>query len=231
LPRSAGEGRRNPESFLNLPQEVFKMVQHRKSTTIRKQQIMEAARKLIIKKGSEHLTVRAIASVVNITEAAIYRHFKSKREILSFLMTHITDDMLQEFESQSGTNSHSLDTVNAILKQHLSGIEQRRGMSFQVIAEIISLGDKKLSREVYEKLNLYIDRLRGLLSEGARQGCIRDDIDHGAAALLLFGMIQGLVNIWALGNYSFDLPDKFDALWDIYQKAITTRNPSEPASP
>ena len=63
------------------------MVQQRKSTTIRKQQIIEAARKLIIKKGSEHLTVRAIASVVNITEAAIYRHFKSKREILSFLMT------------------------------------------------------------------------------------------------------------------------------------------------
>jgi len=139
--------------------------------------------------------------------------------------------MLQELESQSGTNSHSLETVNAVLKQHLSEIEQRRGMSFQVIAEIISLGDKKLNREVYEKLNLYIDRLRGLLSEGARQGCIRGDIDHGAAALLLFGMIQGLVNIWALGNYSFDLSDKFDALWDIYKKAIKSRKPSEPAAP
>ena len=205
------------------------MVQQRKSTTIRKQQIIEAARKLIIKKGSEHLTVRAIASIVNITEAAIYRHFKSKREILSFLMTHITDDMLRGLESQSGTNPHSLATVNAVLKQHLSEIEQRRGMSFQVIAEIISLGDKKLNREVYEKLNLYIDRLRGLLSDGARQGWVRDDIDHGAAALLLFGMIQGLVNIWALGNYSFDLSDKFDTLWDVYHKIIQSRNFSEPA--
>lgn len=207
------------------------MAQKRKSTTIRKQQIIEAARKLIIKKGSEHLTVRAIAGVVNITEAAIYRHFKSKREILSFLMTHITDDMLREFESQSETNSHSLETVNSVLKQHLSEIEQRRGMSFQIIAEIISLGDKKLNREVYEKLNLYIDRLRGLLCEGARQGCIRDDIDHSTAALLLFGMIQGLVNIWALGNYSFDLSGKFDDLWDIYQTAIKPRNPSEPVCP
>ena len=43
-------------------------------------------------------------------------------------------------------------------------------------------------------------------------------------------MLQGLVNIWALGNYSFDLSDKFDALWDIYKKAIKSRNPSEPAS-
>jgi hypothetical protein len=144
-------------------------------------------------------------------------------------MTHITDDMLQEFESQAGTNSHSLETVNAVLKQHLSEIEQRRGMSFQIIAEVLSFGDKKLNREVHEKLNLYIDRLRGLLSEGARQGYIRGDIDQGAAALLLFGMIQGLVNIWALGNYSFELSDKFDALWDIYKEAITFRNPSESA--
>ena len=54
------------------------MAQKRKSTTIRKQQIIEAARKLIIKKGSEHLTVRSIAKEVNITEAAIYRHFRSR---------------------------------------------------------------------------------------------------------------------------------------------------------
>jgi AcrR family transcriptional regulator len=196
------------------------MAQKRRSTTIRRQQIIDAARKLITQKGSEHLTVRAIASAVNLTEAAIYRHFNSKREILLFLMTHIMEDMLQELDNQSGTNSHSIETVHAVLKQHLSEIEQRRGMSFQIIAEIISLGDKKLNREVYDKLNLYIDRLRGLLFEGGRQGSTREDIDHGAAALLLFGMIQGLVNIWALGNYSFDLSDKFDTLWDTYQKAI-----------
>ncbi|MCK7513915.1 MAG: hypothetical protein MZV70_64455 [Desulfobacterales bacterium] len=35
------------------------MVQKRRSTAIRKQQIIDAARKLIIRKGSEHLTVRA----------------------------------------------------------------------------------------------------------------------------------------------------------------------------
>ena len=146
------------------------MVQKRKSTAIRKQQIIEAARKLIIKKGSEHLTVRAIASVVNITEAAIYRHFKSKREILSFLMTHITDDMLQELESQSETNSHSLETVNAVLKQHLSEIEQRRGMSFQIIAEIISLGDKKLNREVLRKAQPLHRPLEGTSMRGGQAG-------------------------------------------------------------
>jgi len=39
------------------------------------------------------------------------------------------------------------------------------------------------------------------------------------------------VNIWSLGNYSFDLFDKFDALWVIYKKAIMSRKPSGPAYP
>ena len=200
------------------------MVQKRRSTAIRKQQIIDAARKLIIKKGSEHLTVRAMAKEVGLTEAAIYRHFKSKREILSFLMNHIMDTMLHDVERTATENSPSLDTIDQALKQHLSEIEQRKGMSFQIIAEIISLGDKKLNKDVYEKLNAYIDRLKHLLSEGVRSGSVKEDIDLGASALLLFGMIQGLANIWALSGYSFDLSEKYEALWAIYRQAIKSRN-------
>jgi AcrR family transcriptional regulator len=202
------------------------MTQKRRSTAVRKKQIIDAARKLIIKKGSEHLTVRAVAKEVGLTEAAIYRHFKSKREVLSFLMDYIMDSMLNEFERPEVQNSHSLKALDALLKQHLSEIEQRRGMSFQVIAEIISLGDKRLNREVYDKLNIYIDRLRELLAKGVQAKAVRDDIDLGASALLLFGMIQGLVNIWALGGYCFDLSEKFKPLWEIFQEAIKVRKAS-----
>jgi len=205
------------------------MVQRRKSTAIRKQQIIDAARKLIIRKGSEHLTVRAMAKEVGLTEAAIYRHFKSKREILSFLMNHIMDTMLHDVERTAAENSPSLGTIDQILKTHLSEIEQRKGMSFQIIAEIISLGDKKLNRDVYEKLNLYVDRIEKLLSEGARGGHIRDDIDFGSSALLLFGMIQGLANIWALSGYSFDLSAKYESLWVIYQNAVKPLKMIEPS--
>jgi len=205
------------------------MVQRRKSTAIRKQQIIDAARKLIIRKGSEHLTVRAMAKEVGLTEAAIYRHFKSKREILSFLMNHIMDTMLHDVERTTAENSPNLETIDQVLKHHMSEIEQRKGMSFQIIAEIISLGDKKLNKDVYEKLNLYVDRLKHLLSEGARGGHIRDDIDFGASALLLFGMIQGLANIWALSGYSFDLSAKYESLWAVYRKAVEPRKAIEPS--
>ncbi|MCK7466686.1 MAG: hypothetical protein MZU91_00100 [Desulfosudis oleivorans] len=54
-------------------------------------------------------------------------------------------------------------------------------------------------------------------------GLVRQDIDLEAAALLLFGMIQGLVNIWALNGYKFDLTEKYSDLWKVYRESITVR--------
>jgi len=206
------------------------MVRKRKSTIIRKQQIIDAARKLIIRKGSEHLTVRAMAQEVGITEAAIYRHFKNKKDVLSFLMTNILDDMLQELIKGAEENSDALDVVGAVLQNHLSKIEQRRGISFQIIAEIISLGDKKLNRLVYTKLTEYYNQLRTLFERGAKTRSIRSDIDLDAAAMILFGMIQGVVNMWALSNYDFDLMARYESLWAVYKKTIVPRNNNSPIS-
>jgi len=206
------------------------MVRKRKSTIIRKQQIIDAARKLIIRKGSEHLTVRAMALEVGITEAAIYRHFKNKKDVLSFLMTNILDDMLQELIKGAEENSDALDVVGAVLQNHLSKIEQRRGISFQIIAEIISLGDKKLNRLVYTKLTEYYNQLRTLFERGAKTRSIRSDIDLDAAAMILFGMIQGVVNMWALSNYDFDLMARYESLWAVYKKTIVPRNNNSPIS-
>ena len=199
------------------------MMRKRKSTTVRKQQIIEAARKLIIKKGSEHLTVRRIAKEVNITEAAIYRHFKSKSQILSFLMTHISESMLREIDRKPSEGSSSLEAIEEVLRHHVSEIEQRRGMSFQVIAEILSLGDKKLNAEVYESINRYLDRLSALFSAAEKSGEVRKNLDVDASALLCFGAIQGLVNVWALSNYRFDVTEKYASLWNVLRLALAKR--------
>jgi AcrR family transcriptional regulator len=213
--------------FHRLEVEANCMEKKHKNTSIRKKQIIAAARKIIIRKGSEHLTLRAMAQEVGFSEAAIYRHFKNKTEVLSFLMDTIMDEMLHWLISGVAEHNNILDKINAVLKNHLSEIEQRRGISFQIIAEIISLGDKRLNRKVHIKLTDYLSRLRTIFADGARMNSIRNDLDLDAAALLLFGMIQGIVNIWALSNYEFDLTAKYESLWSIYQKAIQTHEQKE----
>ena len=200
------------------------MTTKRENTAVRQQQIVDAARVLIFKYGSEHLTVKRIAAEVGISEAAIYRHFTSKKSILAFLLSHTEDVLLADISPESaGAEPVTLDTIEKIIRNHFSAIDQRKGVSFQVIAEIISLGDRKLNKQASQTIDKYISRLKELLTEGVRHGSVREDIDIEAAASLLFGLIQGLVNIWSLSNSGFKLIEKYTSLWKIYREAVARR--------
>jgi len=196
------------------------MSYNRRSTQVRQKQIADAARKLIIKYGSEHVTAKKIAEEIGISEGAIYRHFKSKRDILSLLIDNIEEKLNEDIEKSKLTARTPLERLDAILKSHLSTVEKRRGVSFQVIAEIVSLGDKRLNTKVSETINRYILRLRDLLAEGVATGEVRADIDLEAAATLLFGMVQALVNIWALANYSFEAEERYQPIWNIFRQSV-----------
>lgn len=200
------------------------MVTKRKNTEFRQQQIIEAAAKLIFKYGSEHLTVKRIAAEVGISEAAIYRHFKSKKSILSFLLTHIEESLLGDISPETtGTEPLTLNTIENIIRNHFSAIGMRKGISFQVVAEVISLGDRKLNKQASQTIDKYISRLKELLTDGVRDGAVRQDIDLEASATLLFALIQGLVNIWSLSDGNFNLIEKYTSLWKIYREAVAPR--------
>lgn len=197
-----------------------RMAQGRKSTKVRKKQIMDAARKLIMRSGSEHVTIKNMAKEVGISDGAIYRHFKSKTEILSFLADNVSAGLIHDIETARSVGFDSMNIIDEILRTHLSKIKQKRGLSFLVLAEIISFGDKSLNKKVSENIQTYIARLRVVLSDGVRAGVVRQDVDLDAAALLLFGMIQGLVNLWALSVYKFDLVKKYSDLWGVCRRSL-----------
>jgi len=199
------------------------MVRKHKNTRVRQKEIIDAAKKTIIKYGCEHVTVKRIAKEVGFSESAIYRHFSSKRDILFLLVDHIEENLLGDITKATTEDHAYLEILDTVLRSHLSAIEQREGISFLIIAEIISLGDKKLNTKITGTINKYISRLKDLLAEGVKTGEVRGDIDLEAAATVLFGIIQGLVNIWALNNHSFDPQEKYAPLWSIFREAVIKR--------
>jgi AcrR family transcriptional regulator len=195
-------------------------MQVRKDTLVRQKEIVLAARKLIVKYGSEHVTVKRMAEEIGVSEGAIYRHFKSKRDVLSFLVDDIENTLIGDIDNSCSGRKMTLVVLESILSEHISDIEQRKGVAFQVIAEIISLGDKKLNKKIFAVINKYNDRIKMILADGVKEGSIRPDIDLDAAAQMFFSMTQGLVNLWALSQYSFKLAEEYKSNWKIFLNAI-----------
>jgi AcrR family transcriptional regulator len=190
------------------------------STQIRKKQIADAAAKIIIESGSEHVTTKKIAEDVGISETAIYRHFQSKGELLAFLIDDIESTLISEIELDASAVPFTRETLERTVNHHIGKVVQRKGLSFQVIAEIISLGSKTLNLQAYNVINNYISHVKDILEQGRNAGVIKPDIDLEAAATLFFGMTQGLVNTWALSRYHFNLEEKHAASWAILRDSI-----------
>lgn len=197
-----------------------KKARRRRSTEVRRTQIADAARALTVRYGSEHITVRRIAKEIGVSEGALYRHFKSKRDILSFMVERIEEDWMADMAKDSAPDLTPLEILNGSLRNHVSAIEQRRGVSFQVVAEIISLGDRTLNRQASEALNRYTARIRDLLAEGIKAGEVRNDIDPDHTSRLIAAAIQGTVNRWALGNCSYNLEEEYESLWRTLRDTV-----------
>lgn len=199
--------------------ETPKFAPKRKNTVLRRKQIVETLRKIIIRYGSEHLTIKKLAEEIGFSGGALYRHFKSKREVLLFLIDDIEENLIGDIE-KAYPIKNPLEHLGKISRNLLSSIEQRKGATFLVIAEIISLGDKGLNRKISEVLNSFLGHIKQLILEGIKSGEIREDVDVEMAATAFFGMLQGLVTIWSLSGYPSMLEIKNESMWKFFLGAI-----------
>ena len=161
---------------------IIRRAMTRKTSITRQKEIVQAARKLIVKYGSEHVTVKRMAKEIGVTEAAVYKYFKSKKEILAFLIDDLDLILTEDIQRNYPSSVNSVDALEKIILEHISALSQKRGVVFQVIAEIISLGDKKLNQKASKVIDEYVGRISQILADGVKSGIFRPDIDTTAAA-------------------------------------------------
>jgi AcrR family transcriptional regulator len=63
---------------------------------INRDTITASAIRLVVEGGARNATIKAISAQMDVNEAALYRHFKSKEEILSSAYVAIVDEMAQQ---------------------------------------------------------------------------------------------------------------------------------------
>lgn len=79
-----------------------------KQTELTKLLIKDSLYNLIANKGYEDITISEIALKANLTRMTLYRHFKSKEEILIFGFTCIFKDFYEQYETVDKGNLYDL---------------------------------------------------------------------------------------------------------------------------
>ena len=194
----------------------------RQSTSERQHQIIEATQSLITSKGMEFVTIDAIAEKVGLTEGAIYKHFRSKRAILTLLIDSIEQNLMETLVNSKQVDDSSLDHLGRILVAHLNDVEDRRAVSFIIISQAIAFDGIFMSDRVSLMLNNYLDFIKNVVDEGIKDRSIRADIDTGAAANTFLGMIQIVATLWSLDAYAESFKGLRTNMWNIYRKGVSS---------
>lgn len=172
--------------------------------TRRQIEIMEAAMLRIDKFGIQELTIKNLASDLSLSEAALYRHFKSKNEILLKLLTYFILEMdvrlvviIEDNEKQP------TELLKKVFDSQLKTIVQKPAIVSVIFSEGIFQFNKELSEMVSTMLDKMQKIIKALIVRGQNEGVYGKLLGADTITTIIMGSIRMLVLKWKLsGNKS-----------------------------
>ncbi len=185
----------------------------KKSTRIRKEEIIQATLEVVGSKGVRALTIAAIADSAGMSEANIYRHFSGKDEIYSGLAEFIGNAVMGKAATIAGGSRKPLEKLETIFFSHVDLISEHPGIPRFVFSDDIHLGHRKIADTLALRIGNYIETITGVIAAGIAEGELRPGLSPRETALTLLGMIQFTALRWTLNNAAFDLRAETEKLW------------------
>jgi TetR/AcrR family transcriptional regulator, fatty acid metabolism regulator protein len=192
-------------------------------TQIRKEQILEAALSLIAARGVRHLSMAALARRVGLVPSALYRHFRSKQEILQAAIQLIGHRAHEELRKVRNHTPNSLSRLELLLGGTIRMIRELQAMPRIIFSEGMSSDHPEAKRQAYELLKGILREIAEIIQEGQGRGEVRTDFDAKSLAVMFWGMIPASVILWHVSNGEFDVTRQAQKSWELFRDGIRAR--------
>jgi len=188
----------------------------KKSTRVRKEEIVQAALEVVGKKGLKALTIAAIAETAGMSEANIYRHFGGKDEIYTALADFIGSAVMGKAAAIAGGSRKPLEKLETIFFNHIALITEHPGIPRFVFSDDVHLGHRNIADMLALRIGNYIETITGVIAAGIAEGELKPGLSPRETALTLLGMIQFTALRWTISNAAFEIRPEAEKLWNNF---------------
>lgn len=162
-------------------------------TTLKKadrtrQQLLEAALRVIGRKGFAAATVDEIVREAGVSKGVAYYHFKSKESLVENIIAQeiaTIESLLKDVVDREGDPMRALVSMLQAFAEHL--------FDHQDLARLLSTeiwrGGRAWSQQMRSGLQSVIDMVAQELQRGKEMGTIREEVDSTFAAASIVGMV------------------------------------------
>ena len=188
--------------------------------TDRQIEIINATLEIISENGIQELTVKKIADKIGITDAAIFKHFKSKNDIFAGIIEVFKEDSTKMLEEIISTSHTSFEKIKTFFLNRCQTFLKNRDLTSILFSNDIFINNKA----VLAKIDQIIENHRKLIAksivEGQSNGKIRKDVIPEHVFIIIMGSLRLLVTKWKSSNYSFDIYQEGESLWETLQTIL-----------
>lgn len=157
----------------------------------RKLQILQAVAGMLEQHKGEKITTAALAARLELSEAALYRHFASKAQMFEGLIEFIEQTVFGLINKITLEEKSGLKQIEATVSMLLGFAQKNRGMTRVLIGDALVNEDERLQQRVNQLLDRIEATLKQSLRMAATQGEMGESVDVGAYSNLLVCYVVG----------------------------------------
>jgi len=177
-----------------------------KDFTERQIEIIEAATHRIDQFGIQELTIKNLAADLNLSEAALYRHFKSKNDILLGLLTYFIVEMEVRIRKIISNNEKPpSEIIKQIFKSQLDTFAQNPAIVSVIFSEGIFQFNKELSDKISTMMTVMQNNISTLIGRGLESGTYGKLLGADSITTIIMGSMRMVVLKWKLSGNTSDL--------------------------
>ena len=177
-----------------------------KNFTDRQIEIMEIATQIIDRQGIQELTTKKLAAEIGLSEAALYRHFKSKNEIMLGLLDYF---MLEMKERVAMIAAKEDRTPSELLKDIFTSQLKTFAKKPAIVSVIFSEGIFQFNKELMEKVSGMMEMMQvaidAIVKRGQQDGSLRDFVGPSTVSTIIMGSMRLTVMKWKVFGRQSDL--------------------------
>ena len=181
----------------------------------RKLQILQTVAEMLEQPKGERITTAALAARLDISEAALYRHFASKAQMFEGLIEFIEQTVFGLVNKISSEESSGFKQTEGIIAMLLGFAQKNRGMTRVLIGDALVNEDARLQL----RINQLFDRLEVTLKQALRiaisQGELDQKVDAGQYANVLLSYVIGRWQMFGKSGFTRDPMAQWPEQWAI----------------
>jgi len=163
----------------------------------RKNQILQTLAEMLEQPQAEKITTAALAAKLDVSEAALYRHFASKAQMFEGLIEFIEQTLFSLINKILSEETEGLKQLDAIISLLLGFAQKNQGMTRVLIGDALVNENARLQQRINQLHDRIEATLRQCLRVCATQNVLRPDTDANAAANLIIAYVIGRWQLFA----------------------------------